>query len=156
MAGGKVRFTAENIFLLFRVENEDQINPEYLQYLKKVMVELASLGTQHVLIRELLKKIQCISGTKDPDFKKQRLLLLKLSDYIFKNFYVTIKNIHIRIETPAVSSTTSTVNTTSPPLRGSPLYCSAVGMTIPFIQISPKTQLRPEGKCNQFSTMTFM
>lgn len=138
LAGGKVKVTGDNIFLLFHVESSDEINPEYLQYLKKVMIELSTLSIQHVLIRELLKKVQCISGTKDPDFRKQRLLILKLTDYLFKNFYINFRNIHIRIETPCVAAAAGN-------LGGSPHYCCAVGMTIPFVQISPRTQSRPEG-----------
>lgn len=131
-----MKVTGENIFLLFHVEASDEINPEYLQYLKKVMIELSTLSIQHVLIRELLKKVQGISGMKDPDFRKQRLLILKLTDYLFKNFFINFRNIHIRIETPCAGTGGA---------GGSPHYCSAMGMTIPLLQISPRTQSRPEG-----------
>ena len=109
--GGKIRINVENVFLLFKVE--EVIDPEYIQYLKKIIIEIHSNMIQHSIIRELLKRIQGFTPlnsstnnntNKEPDFKKQRLLILQMVNYFFKSFTINMSGIHIRIETPTTGN----------------------------------------------------
>jgi hypothetical protein len=125
--GGKIKITVENVYLLFAVDTI--IDPEYIQYLKKVLIELQNGSMQHNITRELLKRIQGFTGAKDPDFKKQRLLMIQLLTYFFKSMQVSVKTVHVRIETP----------------RGADGRCCALGFTLPSARLSPNAVIRPEG-----------
>ena len=176
--GGKIRINVENVFLLFKVE--EVIDPEYIQYLKKIIIEIHSNMIQHTIIRELLKRIQGFTSlnnnsntNKEPDFKKQRLLILQMVNYFFKSFTINMSGIHIRIETPTTGNDILTLtiyyghHTTMMYIvythsilvlyhtnllhytignKANPNYCSALGVTIPTLKLSPKAAtVRPDG-----------
>jgi hypothetical protein len=113
---------------LFRVDEDP--DPEYVQYLKKVLIELSSeAGTPGNLQRELLRRLQCIPDGREPDFRKQRLLMIKALSYLFSSFQLSARTIHLRIETRP----------------GPDGCCNAVGVTLPLLSVFPGSPVRPEG-----------
>lgn len=130
--GGKIRCQVENIFLLFAVNTT--LDAEEAQYLKKLIVELQTKNLQHFLVRELLKRIQGFAEEKYPDLKKKRLLILRILKYVFNSVQIFIKTVHIRIEIPCRGFKENTTP-----------YCSAIGLTIPYLKLSPGAGTKVEG-----------
>ena len=125
--GGKIRIQVDSIYLLFRVETI--VDPEYLQYLKKLMIELQSGRADPTVIGEILKHIQGFGGGKDPDFQKQRLLMIQMINYFFKSFQFVVKTLHVRVEVPSADGGAAA--------GGGPATCSALGFTLPYAKLAP-------------------
>lgn len=117
--GGKLTFQAENIFLLFRVDEE--IDAERAQILKKLLIEMKCGSLPQTFIKELLKKIQGFPNGKNVEFLRKRRLLVKGINYWLSNSSFTIKNIHIRIEVP----------------HGNSDKISSIGVTFPYFRMLP-------------------
>lgn len=127
---GKVRCQVDEVFLLFEVDGN--MDAERAQVLKKLLLELQGRGPiARTLLGDLLKRIQGISTGKDPDMKKKRKSLLKGLNYVLKNVMISIKTVHIRIET---SSRKNAFRKT---------ICSGIGMTIANIKIYPNEGTPP-------------
>lgn len=148
--GGKLKFHAENCFLLFNIDTTS--DAEYLQSLKKILIELQSDAFPATVIRELMKRIQGFPMGAEPDLKKRRKVLYKAMDYVCKGLHGLLKNIHIRVEMKQqqVHSSTgassggsgSARNTTS----SSNNIFSSIGMVIPSVKFSPSLSgPRPDG-----------
>lgn len=129
--GGKLRIQFDSINLLFAVDSN--ADASRVQFLKKIMVELQTADLQQSLVREILRRIQGFSGGKDPDFKKKRVLFLRIINLMFRNIEVTVRALHIRIEVPCRG------------MKDSSLYCSAVGVTVPLFKVIPNVGIRPDG-----------
>ena len=131
--GGKLKFQAENIFLLFTVDTTS--DAEYMQSLKKILIELQSETFPVVLIRELMKRIQGFPVGPEPDLKKKRKVMYKMLDYVCKGLHGLLKNIHIRIEVPQHGASTAEAGAHS-----------AFGFIIPQIKFVPSVSgSRPDG-----------
>ncbi len=128
--GGKLKFNAENCFLLFEVDSNS--DAEYLQSLKKILIELQSDTFPATIVRELMKRIQGFPVGVEQDLKKKRKVMYKAMDYVTKGLHGLLKNIHVRVELgPSNSSTASH---------------SAIGLVIPLMKFSPSlSALRPDG-----------
>ena len=133
--GGKVKCNLDGLFLLFRVDEE--LDAQRVQFLKKVLAEISANNIEHVLIHELLKKIQGFGDGKDPDFKKKRALLMRTINYVFNSLQLVVKTVHIRIEHGQSLEPISSLSSTK--------ACSAIGLTIPLLKLIPGATNRPTG-----------
>jgi hypothetical protein len=124
--GGSVKCQLDNLFFLFEVDTEP--DAQRVQFLKKMLVEMASEGIQYLVLRELLKQIQGFSNAKTPDIRKKRALFIRSMNYFFKQVHVVVNTIHIRIE-----------------YKDSNGNCGALGVTTPTVRLGPSTSRRPEG-----------
>ncbi len=136
--GGKLKFNAENCFLLFNIDTTS--DAEYIQSLKKILIELQSDLFPATVIRELMKRIQGFPMGAELDLKKKRKVMYKALDYVFKGLHGLLKNIHIRVEingSPVRSGAFSTCDA----------KCfSALGLVIPYVKFSPSlSTARPDG-----------
>ena len=123
---GKLRVQVENVFLLFEVD--DQLDAERVQLLKKVLLELQGPGPiAPALLGDVLRKLLLGAvADKDPDVLKKRRSLLKGLNYVLNNVTVSIKTVHVRVET---SSRKNAFRKT---------MCDALGATVASLRMFPK------------------
>jgi hypothetical protein len=122
--GGQLKFHAEDIFLLFVLDSSP--DPEKVQTMKKILIELQSGRFSSFLLTDLLRRIQGLPSLPENDIKGKRRTLYKMFDTFSKAIFFTVKNIHVRIEakSPTVSAKSSSL-------------VNAVGFTIPYIRVIP-------------------
>lgn len=130
--GGKLRFNAQNIFLLFEIDNV--VDPEKIQNMKKIMLELQSCKFSTLILSDLLKKIQGLATAPDNEILKKRKAIYKAFDYLSKGIFLTIQSIHIRFEFRGVDEYGTMKS-----------ICDALGIMIPMIKIVPApASMRPD------------
>jgi hypothetical protein len=130
LLGGQLKFQAENIYLLFRID--EQADTEKVQTMKKILIELQTMKFSSVMLFELLRKLQGLNVPPDPDMKEKRQLMFKSFDSISKGMFLIIKNVHIRFEFGDDTLF--------------PHKCNSFGIMLPLIKVTPaSTQHRPEG-----------
>lgn len=128
--GGQLKFQAENIFLLFRLDSI--ADPEKVQTMKKILIELQSGKFSAVLLADVLRKLQGLSLPPDIDVKEKRKVIYRTFDSISKGMHLTVKGIHVRFEFPDD-------NLLAP-------KCNSLGIMIPIVKVGPSPiSLRPEG-----------
>lgn len=145
--GGKLRFNTENCFLLFNIDTTS--DAEYLQSLKKILIELQGDTFPATIIRELMKRIQGFPMGAEPDVRKKRKVMYKAMDYVCKGLHGLLKNIHIRIEMrqqrQSPSNASSSGGGTATATDNGELH-AALGIVIPFVKFSPSLSgARPDG-----------
>jgi hypothetical protein len=124
--GGSIKCHIENLFFLFEVDTEP--DAQRAQFLKKLLVEMASEGIQFLLLRELIKQVHGFSNGKDPDIRKKRALMIKSLTYFFNSVQLLISSVHVRLE-----------------YKNNKDECNALGVTIPTVRLSPQCSRRPDG-----------
>jgi hypothetical protein len=130
--GGKLRFNAQNIYLLFEIDR--LADPEKIQNMKKILLELQSSKFSTLILSDLLKKIQGLATSPDNDILKKRKAVYKALDYLSKGVFLTVQSIHVRFEFRGVDE-----NGSMKPI------CNALGAMIPMIKIVPApASMRPD------------
>lgn len=128
--GGQLKFQAENIFLLFRLDSI--ADPEKVQTMKKILIELQSGKFSSVLLTDLLRKLQGLNLPPDGDIKEKRKVIYRTFDFMSKGVHLTIKGIHIRFEFQDENLMHN--------------KCNSLGIMIPLIKVSPSpSSMRPDG-----------
>eukprot|EP01039_Chlorochromonas_danica_P003454 gene3454-3783_t len=124
--GGKLKFQAENIYLLFALDSI--ADPEKVQTMKKILIELQSSKFSSDMLFELLRRIQGMPTVTEVDLNKKRKVVYKALDYISKGIFITIKNVHIRFE-----------------FQNEDGRYDALGCKLPLVKINPGSNaMRPD------------
>ena len=96
LTGGKISCTASDVYLLFDVNSTATV--EEVQLARKILLELLAGAISQKLMKDLLKKIQELPFGAGPNLKNSRKVSLDLMHNLTKNFSVSVKRCHIRIE----------------------------------------------------------
>ena len=96
LTGGKVACTMSDVYLLFDVNST--ATAEEVQLARKILLELLAGTISQTLLRDLLKKIQQLPVGSGPNLRHSRKVSLDLMHNLTKNFSISVKGCHIRIE----------------------------------------------------------
>eukprot|EP01033_Poteriospumella_lacustris_P013772 gene13772-9862_t len=151
--GGQLKFQAENIFLLFRLDSI--ADPEKVQTMKKILIELQSGKFSAVLLADVLRKLQGLSLPPDIDVKEKRkmdpawLMAVKgfqlyvdynRSSYGAKSFDRTVElfkaNWRSEVHTVMVSPLDVDVVIGVHIKRSSGLICPHIAVSMPTVKVS--------------------
>jgi hypothetical protein len=125
--GGALKIRVDNVFLLFAVDGAG--DPEYAHILKKLRLEMQPKKISDAIIRSLVHRLFGIPEVGEGrEARQQKKMFLIAVKFLLRNVQLTIKNIHIRIET-------------SPGARSK--GCSAIGVSLPSITIGPQKLPEP-------------
>lgn len=128
--GGQLKFVAENIFLLLKVDKD--CDPEKVQTMKKILIEMQPERFNTIMLADLVRRLQGLSTSPDIDVREKRKVLYKSIDSMAKGLNLTIKGVHIRFE---FDNENSVVN-----------RCDSIGFMVPSVKISPAPNShRPDG-----------
>mmetsp|Transcript_21463 Transcript_21463/g.31127 ORF Transcript_21463/g.31127 Transcript_21463/m.31127 type:complete len:1650 (-) Transcript_21463:216-5165(-) len=129
--GAPIKVFVENVFLLFTLSRCD--DPEHVQTVKKILLELISNTVSYAIIDNMLRKILGMATDKSSDTNKQRKMIYMAMKHVFKILQVSVKKIHVRIEfdSCAVNGSESTTSASY----------SALGLTLPSLRVGQNLKL---------------